>query len=146
MECAAKILLLGKTKAGKSSFINYFLGKNVAKAGPGAPITSEYFVPYEASGGKYPLYTTTQKAWKPWTPITNWRKLLLELKNKIVAMTSTIGSTPYFIVSPSPNGSSSSKPIFCSAYGKNSHSMSTLFSPIVTPALRKRFNICAKGF
>ena len=56
MECAAKILLLGKTKAGKSSFINYFLGKNVAKAGPGAPITSEYFVPYEASGGKYPLY------------------------------------------------------------------------------------------
>ncbi len=56
MEYAAKILLLGKTKAGKSSFINYFLGKTVAKAGPGAPITSEYFVPYEANGGKYPLY------------------------------------------------------------------------------------------
>ena len=50
MDNSAKILLLGKTKAGKSSFINYFLGKNVAKAGPGAPVTSEYFVPYEAAG------------------------------------------------------------------------------------------------
>lgn len=56
MDNSAKILLLGKTKAGKSSFINYFLGKNVAKAGPGAPVTSEYFVPYEAAGDKYPIY------------------------------------------------------------------------------------------
>ena len=32
---SAKILLLGKTGTGKSSFINYFIGKDVAKTGVG---------------------------------------------------------------------------------------------------------------
>ncbi len=36
----ARILLLGKTGVGKSSFINYFLDKEVAKTGIGNPVTS----------------------------------------------------------------------------------------------------------
>ncbi|WP_462350726.1 GTPase domain-containing protein [Fusobacterium varium] len=37
----ARILLLGKTGVGKSSFINYFLGQNVAETGIGKPVTQE---------------------------------------------------------------------------------------------------------
>lgn len=54
MECSAKILLLGKTGVGKSSFINYFLGKDVAKSSYGTPVTQE-MTSYEFSGGKYPV-------------------------------------------------------------------------------------------
>lgn len=52
---SAKILLLGKTGVGKSSFINYFLGKTVAEAGVGKPVTAEYFIPYEIEDGRYPI-------------------------------------------------------------------------------------------
>jgi len=55
MENDAKILLLGKTKAGKSSFINYFLGKDVAKAGAGKPLTPDYFIPYQIADGRFPI-------------------------------------------------------------------------------------------
>lgn len=41
MENVVRILLLGKTGVGKSSFINYFLGKDVAAAGAGKPCTQE---------------------------------------------------------------------------------------------------------
>lgn len=54
MDHAAKILLLGKTGVGKSSFINYFLGTDVAKTGVGKPITQELTC-YEFSNGKYPV-------------------------------------------------------------------------------------------
>ena len=55
MENTAKILLLGKTGTGKSSFINYFLGKTVAQAGVGRPVTQDYFIPYEITDGRYPI-------------------------------------------------------------------------------------------
>lgn len=54
MDTSAKILLLGQTKAGKSSFINYFLGKDVAAAGVGKPITQE-MTEYELEDGRYPI-------------------------------------------------------------------------------------------
>ena len=37
----ARILVLGKTGSGKSSFINYFTGQNLAETGTGKPITQK---------------------------------------------------------------------------------------------------------
>lgn len=54
MDTSAKILLLGQTGAGKSSFINYFLGKDVAETGIGKPIT-QYMTAYEVGNGRYPI-------------------------------------------------------------------------------------------
>lgn len=55
MDKSAKILLLGRSGVGKSSFINYFLGRDVAEAGYGRPVTQEYFIPYEVNDGRYPI-------------------------------------------------------------------------------------------
>ncbi len=55
MNHSAKILLLGKTGVGKSAFINYYLGKEVAKSAAGRPVTQEYFIPYEIEDGRYPI-------------------------------------------------------------------------------------------
>lgn len=35
----ANIMLLGRTGVGKSSFINYLIGKDVCKAATGMPVT-----------------------------------------------------------------------------------------------------------
>lgn len=54
MDNSAKILLLGKTGAGKSSFINYFLGKSIAETGDGKPVTP-HLTAYEFRDGGYPI-------------------------------------------------------------------------------------------
>ncbi|MEG0051398.1 MAG: GTPase [Terrisporobacter sp.] len=43
----AKVLILGRTGVGKSSFINYLLDNKSAKVGVGEPITQEMFTTYE---------------------------------------------------------------------------------------------------
>ena len=50
MDKSAKILLLGKTGVGKSAFINYFVGREVAKSEHGKPTTLINFEPYIAEG------------------------------------------------------------------------------------------------
>lgn len=42
-----KVLVLGRTGVGKSSFINYFLGSEMANSGVGQPMTQEMFTSYE---------------------------------------------------------------------------------------------------
>lgn len=54
-EKCARILLLGKTGVGKSSFINYFLNEDVAKAIPGEAVTKGKPHPYRCNNGKFPI-------------------------------------------------------------------------------------------
>lgn len=54
MEKYANIMLLGRTGVGKSSFINYLVGKDVCNVGTGMPVTSG-FDTYEYNEGKIPL-------------------------------------------------------------------------------------------
>lgn len=46
----AKVLLLGKSGCGKSSFVNYFLGKDVAETGYGKPVTQRGFHCFRTTG------------------------------------------------------------------------------------------------
>jgi GTP-binding protein EngB required for normal cell division len=50
----ANIMLLGRTGVGKSSFINYLIGKDVCKAATGMPVT-QGFATYTYNTGKIPL-------------------------------------------------------------------------------------------
>lgn len=47
----AKILILGRTGVGKSSFINYLINTQSAKVGVGEPITQDMFTSYEYKDG-----------------------------------------------------------------------------------------------
>ena len=50
----ANIMLLGRTGVGKSSFINYLIGKDVCKVATGMPVT-QGFATYTYNTGKIPL-------------------------------------------------------------------------------------------
>lgn len=56
------IVVVGKSGVGKSSFLNYLLGKEVFKTGIGEPVTQGYFdkreMPANEQGVKYVLYDT----------------------------------------------------------------------------------------
>ena len=54
MKKYANIMLLGRTGVGKSSFINYLVGKDVCKVATGMPVT-QGFETYEYDNGKIPL-------------------------------------------------------------------------------------------
>lgn len=81
MENAARVLLLGKTKAGKSSFINYFLGKEAAKTGAGLPITPD-FKSYEVTGGKYPIHIFDSRGIEAFEASNQADQIIKELKEK----------------------------------------------------------------
>lgn len=81
MEHSAKILLLGKTKAGKSSFINYFLGKNVAKSGAGKPITPQ-LIPYEIEDGRYPIIIYDSKGLEALDAHNQLEQIIEEVKKR----------------------------------------------------------------
>lgn len=49
------VLVIGKTGVGKSSFVNYLFGKDVAKTGVGKPITQRGFHKYEFVMGDVPV-------------------------------------------------------------------------------------------
>ena len=56
------IVITGKSGAGKSSFLNYLIGKDHFEVGEGAPVTKDYFEDYTYqvpdTGVKYHLYDT----------------------------------------------------------------------------------------
>lgn len=54
MKKYANIMLLGRTGVGKSSFINYLVGKDVCRVATGMPVT-QGFETYEYDNGKIPL-------------------------------------------------------------------------------------------
>ena len=89
---SAKILLLGKTGTGKSSFINYFIGKDVAKTGVGKPVTQGYCIEYDYSNGKYPIKIFDNQGFEAKTAATQKAAII---KKKTIALMYSTGFTPY---------------------------------------------------
>lgn len=81
MENSAKILLLGKTGVGKSSFINYFLGQDLAKTGNGKPVTQE-ISSYEITDGKYPIEIFDTKGIEAKTANEQKEDIISEIKKR----------------------------------------------------------------
>lgn len=83
---SAKILLLGKTGTGKSSFVNYFIGKDVAKTGVGKPVTQGYCIEYDFNNGKYPIKIFDNQGFEAKTAATQKAaiiKMVAEKNNSI---------------------------------------------------------------
>ena len=81
MDNSAKILLLGKTGVGKSSFINYFLGEDVAKTGAGKPITQE-ITAYKIVDGRYPIEIFDSKGIEAMTANEQMNDIISEIKKR----------------------------------------------------------------
>lgn len=77
----AKILLIGKTGVGKSSFINYFLGRDVAKTGIGKPITQE-ITAYEFNDVGYPIEVFDSKGIEAKTANEQKTDVIAEVKKR----------------------------------------------------------------
>jgi predicted GTPase len=97
-DMVAKVLLLGRTKAGKSSFINCFLGKEVAQTGGGKPIT-QFFTEYRDENGKYPIAIYDSKGIEACKADNQIDKIIEYVKKKITVMLCSTGFIQYFIVS-----------------------------------------------
>lgn len=76
----ARILLLGKTGVGKSSFVNYFLGKDVAVTGIGKPVTQE-LKEFEIEYNGLYLNVTDSKGLE----VENSEKIKEDIINNVVA-------------------------------------------------------------
>ena len=76
----ARILLLGKTGVGKSSFVNYFLGKDVAVTGIGKPVTQE-LKEFEIEHNGLYLNVTDSKGLE----VENSEKIKEDIINNVVA-------------------------------------------------------------
>ena len=72
LDIAAKILVLGKSQAGKSSFINYYLNTKAAEIGKGKPTTIGYCIEYEYNEGQYPIKIYDNQGFE--TAIANQQK------------------------------------------------------------------------
>lgn len=81
MDNSAKILLLGKTGVGKSSFINYFLGEELAKTGVGKPVTQE-ITAYEIADGGYPIEIFDSKGIEAKTANEQKSDIISEIKKR----------------------------------------------------------------
>lgn len=79
-EPTANILLLGKTGAGKSSFINYFLNDDVAETGAGEPVTQELFHYYKCDTGKFPILIYDTKGLEANTAEQQVNEIISEVK------------------------------------------------------------------
>lgn len=82
MADCAKILLLGKTGVGKSSFINYFLGQPVAETGYGEPVTKDFFVPYMYTRGRYPIEVVDTKGLEALGAAEQKQRIIQEIQRR----------------------------------------------------------------
>lgn len=99
MANVVRILLLGKTGVGKSSFINYFLGKDVAAAGAGRPCTQELtkYVLNEWPDTSIELYDSKGLEVKD---ADNWTQQIVKELEEKVGLILQKDTILYFIVYP----------------------------------------------
>lgn len=99
MANVVRILLLGKTGVGKSSFINYFLGKDVAAVGAGRPCTQELtkYVLNEWPDTSIELYDSKGLEVKD---ADNWTQQIVKELEEKVGLILQKDTILYFIVYP----------------------------------------------